>query len=260
MTPDSFFDGGVHNSLNKAISYTRYMIKNGAKIIDIGGESTRPKSKKITIQEELDRVIPIIESIAKRFNICISVDTYKPQVMLEAAKVGAHMINDVKSLSEAKSIKIISKKKLYICITHSIKQNKPKNSISNINIVENIKNFFLDKFNLYEKCGIKKNRIFIDPGFGYEKSLNDNYKLLSELNKFNVLKKPILVGFSRKSMIGNLLNIRVQKRLIGSVICATIALLQGAKIIRVHDVKETKYAINIAQKIFSINNNKYFHA
>lgn len=244
ITPDSFFDGGCFNNLNHAINRTKEMIKQGAEIIDVGGESTRPNYKEVSVQEELNRVIPVIEKIKNLFEIHISVDTSKAEVMWEAAKAGAHIINDVKSLSNPKSLKIASKTGLFISITH---QKRTLKTEKNINIIKDVKKYFINQVTYFEKNGINRKRLIIDPGFGFGKKLLENYQLLANLEKFHDLKVPLLVGISRKSMIGKILNLPPEKRLIGSISCATIAALKKVKIIRTHDIKETIQAIKIAQ-------------
>ncbi|CAL1329368.1 dihydropteroate synthase [Candidatus Providencia siddallii] len=249
ITPDSFSDGGKYLNHNAALNHASKMINEGASIIDIGGESTRPGYKKISINEELDRILPIIELIHNRFDIWISVDTYKAKVMEEAAKIGIHMINDIYSLHEKNTLKTAIQINLPICIMHInkyqkffLKTKKNKNSIFDI------KFFFKKEIKRCVDSGIKKNQLIIDPGFGFQKTLNDNYNILSNLKKLHKFKLPILVGMSRKTMIGNLLNIPPNKRLIGSITCSVIAAMQGIHIIRAHDVKETIEAIKIVQK------------
>lgn len=243
ITPDSFFDGGSYfNNLNKALRHANKMIKEGATIIDIGGESTRPGHKKISLDEELNRVIPVIEAISKRFEVFISVDTYKPEVMLQAADYGAHIINDVYSLSKKESLKAAVKTGLFVCLTHHKMNNKLKNCTK---ILDNINVFFKKTINKCIKKGIKKSNILIDPGFGFGKNIYQNYVILSNLNKFNYLNIPILIGISHKSMVRNLLKKNNKNNtLLGSLVCAVIAITQGVRILRVHNVKETLKAIN----------------
>lgn len=240
FTPDSFYDGGCYNTIDKAINHVDKMIKNGAEIIDVGGESTRPGYKKIGLQEELDRVIPILEKIKKNFNVYISIDTSKIQVVKEAIKIGVDIINNVNFLKESDYLKIIYENNLFISIMHNSK-------IKNKNVIQEINRYFYKKIDFLNKNKIRKKNIIIDPGFGFNKNLAQNYQILSRLNKLNKLKIPMLVGISRKSMIGNLLDISVKNRLIGSISCAVIAALQNVKIIRVHDVEETAQAIKIVQ-------------
>lgn len=252
FTPDSFFDGGFYNHKNDALKHIDYMIKDGAKIIDVGGESTRPGFIKVSVQEELDRVIPVIEEIVKRFDIWVSIDTSKSDVIKEAINAGVHIINDVTSLSEAGSLRLVIKNKLPICIVHNPKeltktQSKHK---TNNNIFEVVREYFRKKVMFFEGIGIKKNRMILDPGFGYAKNTEENFQLLKNLKRFKNFKIPLLVGMSRKRMIGDLLNLSIQNRLIGSISCAIIAAVHGAHIIRVHDVKETVQSIKVFTKVF----------
>lgn len=257
ITPDSFFDGGKYfKNLNKALTRTNQMILDGASIIDIGGESTRPQSKEISLDEELERIIPVIEEIIKRFDVWISVDTSKPEVMIQAINRGVHIINDVRFFSRPGALDIVAKKKVCICFSH-MKDLNTESMQNNIfykkNVITEIKNFFTKIIFRCKKKGIKENKIILDPGFGFGKNIYHNYKILSDLSKFNFFNLPILVGMSRKSMINNLLNIKKNHALIGSITCAVIASLQkGVKILRVHDVKETHQAIKIVNAILLI--------
>lgn len=241
-TPDSFFDGGKYfNNLNKSINYVNKMIKEGADIIDIGGESTRPGARKVSLDEELSRTIPIIEAISERFEILISIDTYKPKVMIQAASAGAHIINDVYALSKKGSIEAVLKTGLIVCLNNYKINKSLKNTLKNIHL------FFEKIINKCLKKGIKKNNILIDPGFGFGKNIYQNYIILSNLYRLNHFKLPILIGVSHKSMIKKLLetSYNKQQNLLGSLVCAVIAITQGVKILRVHDVKETFEVIKI---------------
>ncbi|PPI86552.1 dihydropteroate synthase [Candidatus Pantoea edessiphila] len=244
ITPDSFSDGGKYNILSNALFHVNHMINAGASIIDVGGESTRPGAKNISIGEELERVIPIIEAIKKNFNTWISIDTSKPEVMQEALKAGVHMINDTHSLSKDGALEVAVKANVPVCIMHyPIKLSKYQN------IVHLVDSYFSSKIDDYEKAGINRNNIILDPGFGFGKSLMNNYHLLANITKFHHFGLPLLVGISRKSMIGKLLKVSVSDCLTGSIACAVIALMQGVQIIRVHDVKETIGAINIVKTV-----------
>ncbi|MGP1939661.1 MAG: dihydropteroate synthase [Arsenophonus sp. ET-DL9-MAG3] len=252
ITPDSFFDGGIYNCYERAFKYAASIVKNGAKIIDIGGESTRPGANEVSLQEELDRVIPIIEAITKRFEILVSVDTSKAIVMKEAAKAGAHIINDVRALHGKDTLKVVSESELAICIMHMLGQPKTMQQTLNYkNVVEEVKQYLLNAINRCKAAGIKKNNLIIDPGFGFGKNIAHNYQLLGKLSEFHIFGVPLLVGMSRKSMIGDLLKIPVNERLIGSVVCAVIAAMQGVHIIRTHDVKETVQAMKVVQATLS---------
>ncbi|MXP67831.1 dihydropteroate synthase [Pantoea sp. Aalb] len=250
ITPDSFYDGGKYNKTVDALTYTNKMINHGATIIDIGGESTRPGANEVSIEQELERIIPIVEAIAKRFKIWISVNTSKPEVISESALAGAHMINDIRSLSKPGALQAAAETKLPICLMHM--QGEPHNmqqAPHYKNILNEVNKYFIQQIERCELAGIKKNNLIIDPGFGFGKTIHNNYELLANLNKFHHFNLPVLVGMSRKSMIGQLLNNNPSQCLIGSISCAVIAAIQGANIIRVHDVKETIEAMCIVSML-----------
>lgn len=253
VTPDSFSDGGIYNRYDYALKHAASMVDHGAAIIDIGGESTRPGASEVTLQQELDRVIPIIEAVTDRFEVWVSVDTSKAVVMTEAARAGAHIINDVRSLHEPGALEAAAETGLPICIMHMLGQPKTMQQTPVYkNVVAEVKQCLSDEIDRCEAAGIAKNRLIIDPGFGFGKNLAHNYQLLAKLNEFHALEVPLLVGMSRKSMIGELLDVPLEERLIGSIACAVIAAMQGAQIIRAHDVKETVQAMNIVQATLSV--------
>ncbi|VTP80899.1 dihydropteroate synthase [Proteus vulgaris] len=240
VTPDSFSDGGTHNSLNDAVNHAAKLIADGASIIDIGGESTRPGASDVSIDEELQRVVPVVEAIRQRFDVWISVDTSKAQVMAESANVGASIINDIRSLQEPGALEAAAKTGLPVCIMHM--QGDPKTmqqSPHYENVMIDVDHFLRENIQRCVDAGIEKNQIILDPGFGFGKNLAHNYQLLAHLSELHHFGLPILAGMSRKSMVGQLLNVPPQERVAGSVACAVIAAMQGAQIIRVHDVKET---------------------
>lgn len=253
VTPDSFSDGGIYNRYDYALKHVASMVNYGAAIIDIGGESTRPGASEVSLQQELDRVIPIIEAVTDRFDVWVSVDTSKAVVMTEAARAGAHIINDVRSLHEPGALEAAAETGLPICITHMLGQPKTMQQTPDYkNVVVEVKQYLSDEIERCEAAGIAKNRLIIDPGFGFGKNLVHNYQLLAKLNEFYVLGVPLLVGMSRKSMIGELLDVPLEERLIGGIACAVIAAMQGAQIIRAHDVKETVQAMKIVQATLSV--------
>ncbi|MGI3398563.1 dihydropteroate synthase [Providencia stuartii] len=252
VTPDSFSDGGTHNRYHDALEHAVKMVNEGASIIDIGGESTRPGAAEVSVNEELDRVIPIVEAIAQRFDVWISVDTSKAEVMSEAEKAGMHLINDIRSLHEPGAIEVAAQSGLPVCIMHMQGQPRTMQDAPNYeNVVADIKAYFDAEIARCVAAGIDKQQIILDPGFGFGKNLSHNYQLLANLDQFHDFGLPLLAGMSRKSMIGNLLNVPPQERLVGSIACATIAAMQGAQIIRVHDVKETVQAMQIVQMTLS---------
>ncbi|OUS32903.1 dihydropteroate synthase [Thalassotalea sp. 42_200_T64] len=246
VTPDSFSDGGNFNLIDNALKQVEMMIAAGASMIDVGGESTRPGAKDVELQEELARVIPVIEAIKQRFDVVISIDTSKAEVMQAAIDSGAGLINDVRALQNQGCVDVVANSDLPVCLMHM--QGMPRTMQTNPqynNIVDDVKCFFEQRIQVCQQAGIDKNRIIIDPGYGFGKSLEQNYQLLANQQELLTLGTPILAGISRKSMIGNLLDAPVEQRLAGSLSAAVLACLHGAKIIRVHDVKETIDAIKV---------------
>ncbi|MCG3460930.1 dihydropteroate synthase [Xenorhabdus bovienii] len=255
VTPDSFSDGGNHNTFDAALQYAATMIEEGAAIIDVGGESTRPGAVDVSEQEELDRVVPVVEALAQRFDVWISIDTSKAIVMQESAKVGAHMINDIRSLQEFGALDAAVKTGLPVCLMHM--QGQPCTMQAEPyyeDVVWEAKTFLTRQIDRCVAAGIAKNKLILDPGFGFGKNLSHNYQLLAHLEEFHHLGLPILAGMSRKSMIGQLLHVPPQERVTGSIACAVIAAMQGAQIIRVHDVKETVQTMQIVQATLSAKN------
>lgn len=256
MTPDSFSDGGNYNNLDDAMRRVDSMIQAGATFIDIGGESTRPGAAIVSVEEELDRVVPLVEKVARYFDVWISVDTSKPQVMTESAKAGAHLINDVRALTESGALEAAAQTGLPVCVMHmqgdpQTMQNAPHYEQD---IYQEVDNFFAKQIERCINAGIDRQKIILDPGFGFGKTLAHNYRLLATLEQFHHFNLPLLVGMSRKSMIGQVLNVPPQERMLGSVSCAVIAAMKGAQIIRVHDVKETFDALRIVQATLAEKN------
>jgi dihydropteroate synthase len=250
VTPDSFSDGGAFNLLGNGLAQASLMLTEGADIIDIGGESTRPGAQNVSVQQELDRVIPVIESIYQRFDTIISIDTSKAQVMTEAVNAGASFINDVRALQEDGSLSAALKAGVPVCLMHM--QGQPRLMQQNPtynDVVENVMTFLQDRISVCYKAGIALEHIVVDPGFGFGKSIEHNYQMLANLEKFHTLNVPILAGMSRKSMIGNLLQREIDDRLAGNIAVATVAAKKGAQIIRVHDVKETVDAVKVINMI-----------
>ncbi len=250
VTPDSFSDGGQHINRQSAIDAAHRMAEQGADFIDIGGESTRPGAKDVAEQEELDRVIPIVEALSTDLDAVISVDTSKARVMHEAVNAGASLINDVRALQEPQALKTAAQLGVPVCLMHM--QGQPRSmqqSPHYDNVVKDVCDFLLSRVKACHDAGVKEERIILDPGFGFGKQLEHNYQLLKHLPRVAALGYPLLVGMSRKSMIGQLLHRPVDKRLAGSVAVATIAAHLGANIIRVHDVEETADAVSIVKYI-----------
>ncbi len=250
VTPDSFSDGGQFVELDDACKQAEFMLRSGAEIIDVGGESTRPGAEEISISNELDRVIPVIERISNEFDCVISVDTSKPQVMTEAVKAGAGIINDVCGLKSEESMLAAAKSKVPVCIMHM--QGDPRtmqHSPSYGDVVEEVKEFLITKANECEQNGIDHAQIIIDPGFGFGKKVEHNISLLNHLDHLCNSDYPVLVGLSRKSMIGHLLGLPVDQRVAPSLALAIKAVQKGARIIRAHDVKETHDAIRMIEAL-----------
>ena len=247
VTPDSFSDGGRHNSLDAALYAAEKMIQQGAAIIDVGGESTRPGAAPVSKQQELDRVIPVVEAIHKQLDTIISVDTSTPEGITQSAAVGAGLINDVRALQREGALAAAAATELPICLMHM--QGEPDSmqaAPSYDDVVNEIHQFLVQRVEACEQVGIDKQRLILDPGFGFGKSLAHNYKLLNQLETFHHLGMPLLVGASRKSMIGKVLDdCPADQRLIGSIAIAVIAAMKGTSIIRVHDVAETQDAMRI---------------
>ncbi len=253
VTPDSFSDGGKHANIKQALEHALRMIDEGATFIDVGGESTRPGAPDVSLQEELDRTIPVIEAISKNTDCVISIDTSKADVMREAVRAGAGLINDVRALQEPGALQAAAEAKVPVCLMHM--QGQPRTMQDNPeyeDVVKDVGQFLLQRAQICEEAGISKDAILFDPGYGFGKSLEHNYALVKHLPTLMALGYPVLVGMSRKSMIGNLLNRKVDERLAGSISLATIVAQMGAQIIRVHDVKETADAVNIVKMLNSV--------
>lgn len=240
VTPDSFHDGGHYNQLDKAIQQAEKMVAEGVDIIDIGGESTRPGAKPVTLEEECQRVLPVIEALSQRLLVPISIDTRHSEVMRRALQSGATMINDVNALQDEGAVAIAARHQVPVCLMHmqgipENMQDKPEYG----DVVDEIYRYLEQRAANCVSKGIRKEQIYIDPGFGFGKTLNHNLQILGQLSRFKTLGYSILVGLSRKSMFGKILNVETEDRLYGSLAGALLALMQGANIIRTHDVKET---------------------
>lgn len=246
VTLDSFSDGGRYACRDSALKRVEEMVAEGADIIDVGGESTRPGAEPVAERVEIERVVPLIEAITARFDVPVSVDTSKAEVMRGAVAAGAAMINDVRALREEGALAAAAECAVPVCLMHM--QGEPRTMQSAPHYtdpVEDVLLFLRQRMERSIAAGIPKDRLLVDPGFGFGKSLSHNLTLLKELSRFNELGVPLLVGVSRKSMIGAVVNKPVQERLHGSIAAATLALWQGAAVIRVHDVAATVDAVKM---------------
>lgn len=257
-TPDSFSDGGKFRTPSDAIAQAERMIANGADIIDIGGESTRPGAETVSLQEELDRVLPVIE-VLKDSGIALSIDTYKAETMRQALKSGVDCVNDVWALRQEGAVEAILEsdkenpnKQCGIVLMHM--QRDPQTMQFDPeyqDVIAEVKQFLEERANLLEKQGVVKNRIAIDPGFGFGKSLEHNLKMLADFDQFPQIGYPVLAGISRKSMLGKLTGRDANDRMAPSIAAAILAADRGARIIRVHDVQETVDSLKLWEAIQS---------
>ncbi|ERB66171.1 dihydropteroate synthase [Vibrio coralliilyticus OCN008] len=252
VTPDSFSDGGKYNSLENAMIQAEKMISAGVSIIDIGGESTRPGAPDVTLEEELSRVIPVIKAIRERFDVWISIDTSKAEVMRQAVKAGANIINDVRALQEPGALEVAAESGLPVCLMHM--QGQPRTMQANPHyddLLKEVGEFLQERVQACEAKGMKKSQLILDPGFGFGKTLEHNYHMLAHLEQFHQFGLPLLAGMSRKSMLFKLLDKAPAECVAASVSCATIAAMKGAQIIRVHDFEQTLDAVKIVSMVQS---------
>lgn len=246
VTPDSFSDGGAYNSLSSALKRAEAMVAAGASWLDVGGESTRPGAADVSEAEELQRVIPVIAAIAREFPVQISVDTSKAAVMREAVAAGASMINDVRALREPGALAAAAATPAQVCLMHMVGQPRTMQDAPEYdNVIADIKQFFQQRIAACNAAGIANDRILLDPGFGFGKTVRHNYELLHRLACFHDFNLPLLIGMSRKSMLGAVTGREVDQRLPASIAAATIAMMKGAAILRVHDVAETMDAVKV---------------
>jgi dihydropteroate synthase len=251
VTPDSFSDGGQFPHPEDAVKHGIKMAQEGADIIDVGGESTRPGSDPVTLEEELSRVIPVIEALSKELDIPISIDTYKSELAKKALDAGAEMINDISALRfDPRMKKIAAERQVPVVLMHI--KGTPKNMQENPyydDVMEEIREYLDESIQLAKDAGIKEENIMIDPGIGFGKRFEDNLNILKNLKRFLILDCPILVGPSRKSFIGKVLDLPVEERLEGSLAALAVSIMNGANIVRVHDVKESKRVADLVDRI-----------
>ncbi|MGR6033975.1 MAG: dihydropteroate synthase [Candidatus Nitrosoglobus sp.] len=250
ITPDSFSDGGKYLVLEQALQQAHRMVEEGAAIIDVGGESTRPGAVPTPVEEEIRRVVPVIKTLSQELSIPLSIDTSKPEVMRAAVMAGAGLINDVNALRGDGALRAASELGVPICLMHM--QGNPQTMQQNPfynDVVEEVRGFFLERVNACEQNGIPSERLILDPGFGFGKKAIHNLLLLKHLNCICEIGLPVLVGFSRKSFIGALLKTSVEERLCGSVALATLAVWKGAIMVRTHDVRATMQALILCNSV-----------
>jgi dihydropteroate synthase len=253
VTPDSFSDGGEFIATDAALAQARKMVADGAGIIDVGGESTRPGAQLVSVEEEIARVVPVIQAIHSELDIPISIDTSKPEVMRAAINAGAGLINDVCALQVAGAMQAAVDCNVPVCLMHS--QGNPQTMQNNPqynDVVTDVIAFLLERATASEQAGIARDLLILDPGFGFGKRANHNLLLMKHLSRLIELGLPVLIGVSRKSMIGNLLKVSVEERLAASLSLAAISVWQGAKIIRSHDVLETVQAIMMCDHVMKV--------
>ncbi len=252
ITPDSFSDGGVFFDAGKALARAREMVKQGAALIDVGGESTRPGAAPVSIDEELSRVVPVIEALSAEIDVPISVDTSKPEVMEAAVAAGAGLINDVRALRREGALAMAARLDVPVCLMHM--RGEPgtmqQNAVYDRVVVE-VLDFLAGRVAACESAGIPRERLLVDPGFGFGKTLAHNLQILKSLDRFLTLGLPLVVGLSRKSMVGAILDAPLDGRLHGSVALATLAAWQGAAIVRAHDVRATVDAMRCCQAVMA---------
>ena len=248
VTPDSFSDGGDFFSVTAAVARARSLVEEGAAIVDVGGESTRPSAAAVGEAEELRRVIPVIEALASTIPVPISIDTSKPRVMREAVAAGAGLINDVRALRLPGALEAVAELGVPVCLMHM--QGEPgsmQRTPGYGDVVAEVRDFLAERIEACVRAGITRQRVMVDPGFGFGKTLAHNLELMRGLDRLHALGAPILVGVSRKSMIGALLgDAPVDARLYGSIAAAVVAVMRGAAIIRAHDVRATVDAVRAA--------------
>jgi dihydropteroate synthase len=251
ITPDSFYDGAKHNNEEQAIEHAMTMIDEGADIIDVGGESTRPNAEPVSIDDELKRIVPVIEKIRARSDVFISIDTYKARVAHEGCSAGANIINDISGLTfDTDMAPLAGRLGTYVVIMHI--KGTPKDMQKNPHyddVITEIGDFFRRQMEVARRSGISEDRIILDPGIGFGKRVEDNLKILKMLSEFKKLGRPLLIGTSMKSFIGYVTDSPVEERSEGSLASTVVSVMNGADILRVHDVKKTRKVVKLVRAI-----------
>ncbi|MBF7144534.1 MULTISPECIES: dihydropteroate synthase [Pseudomonas] len=251
VTPDSFSDGGRFNGRDRAIQRAREMVEAGAALIDVGGESTRPGASPVSVQEELDRVCPVVEAIVAELDVIVSVDTSTPEVITQAAQLGMGLVNDVRALRRPDALEAAAGTQAAVCLMHM--RGEPgdmQNAPAYTDLVGEVVDFLADRLLACQNVGIDASRVVLDPGFGFAKTHAHNLSLFKALDRLGTLGRPLLVGVSRKSIVGQALGKPIEGRLFGSLALAALAMVKGAKILRVHDVAET---LDVVRMIAAVN-------
>lgn len=249
VTPDSFSDGGKFNTTDKAVAHAMQLVEQGADILDIGGESTRPGATPVPLDEELNRVIPVIKALVKA-GVPLSIDTYKPEVMRTAIDAGVDIVNDVCALQEDGALEIVAASEVGVCLMHM--QGRPQTMQADPQyqeVVAEVTSFLAARLKAAEQAGIARERILLDPGFGFGKRTEHNLTLLNQLSSLQSLGLPLLIGLSRKSVLGQFVGSGVDERIYASIAASVVSVMKGASIVRVHDVKPTVDALKIVSAV-----------
>ena len=249
VTPDSFSDGGKFNTTDKAVAHAMELVAQGADILDIGGESTRPGATPVPLDEELNRVVPVIKALAQA-GVPLSIDTYKPEVMRAAIEAGADIVNDVCALQEPNALEIVAASKVGVCLMHM--QGRPQTMQADPqyqDVVAEVTSFLATRLKAAEAMGISRERVLLDPGFGFGKRTAHNLTLLNHLSSLQSLGLPLLIGLSRKSVLGQVLGSAADERIHASIAASVVSVMRGANIVRVHDVKPTVDALKIVTAV-----------
>jgi dihydropteroate synthase len=245
VTPDSFSDGGRYREMDDALRRAEEMIRDGAAILDIGGESTRPGFTPVSVEEEMERVLPVIEAVKKQFDIPVSVDTYKSKVAEAAISAGADLINDIWGLkADERMAEVIAKHQVACCLMHN------RQNTDYVNFMEDMISDLQESVNIAKKAGIPNDKIIIDPGVGFAKTYEQNLEVIRKLGDVKSLGYPVLLGTSRKSVIGLTLDLPSEERVEGTLVTTVAAVAQGMAFVRVHDIKENARAIQMANAIY----------
>lgn len=250
VTPDSFSDGGRYDTVEKAVAHGLELVSEGAGILDIGGESTRPGAAPVSLEDELERVLPVIEQLSRTAGVPLSIDTYKPEVMRAAIAAGADIVNDVRALQEPGALEIVAASDAGVCLMHM--QGRPQTMQIDPqyeDVVHEVNAFLAQRLAVAEAAGIVRERVVLDPGFGFGKKTEHNLQLLRQLDTTLALGRPLLIGLSRKSVLGQITGGDVYVRLHASLAASVISVMKGARIVRVHDVKATADALKVAAAI-----------